>query len=108
MHPLIVLVAALGDQFSARFVAAVDDATRTRMWLRLLPIRGADRVVVAEAVGRIAGFAAAGPSFDDLPVREPELHALYVTAVLHGTGVGQTLFDRVVAGRPGACDAWTG
>jgi GNAT superfamily N-acetyltransferase len=62
----------------------------------------------AEAVGRIAGFAAAGPSFDDLPVREPELHALYVTAVLHGTGVGQTLFDRVVAGRPGACDAWTG
>ena len=52
--------------------------------------------MVAEAVGRIAGFAAAGPSSDDLPVREPELHALYVTAVLHGTGVGQTLFDRGV------------
>jgi hypothetical protein len=42
LHPLIVLVAALGDQFSARFVAAVDDATRTRMWLRFLsdPGRG--------------------------------------------------------------------
>jgi len=27
--------------------------------------------VVAEAVSRIAGFAAAGPSSDDLPVRNP-------------------------------------
>ena len=93
-----------GDQFSARFWAALDDATRTRMWLRLLSRPGAHRVVVAEAGGRIVGFAAAGPSYDDLPARETELHALYVTAVMHGTGVGQTLFDCVVAGRP--CSLW--
>ncbi|ACZ31430.1 GCN5-related N-acetyltransferase [Xylanimonas cellulosilytica DSM 15894] len=57
-------------------------------------------VTVAEADRQIVGIAIGGPGRqigDHPPVREREVHSLYVLAAHHGTGAGQALLDAVVA-----------
>ncbi|MDQ4108828.1 MAG: GNAT family N-acetyltransferase [Actinomycetota bacterium] len=74
---------------------SVDD--REAMWLGAFadpdPKSGA---VVAEAGGRIVGFASFGPSRDeDVPDGTGEVPAIYVEPAALGTGVGRELFEAV-------------
>lgn len=74
---------------------------RTETWRRWLD--GGAEVTVAEVSGRLVGIAISGPGRhvgDHRPVRDRELYSLYVLAAHHGTGIGQTLLDTVLA--PGA------
>ncbi len=59
-------------------------------------------VTVAEAHGRVVGFAIAGAGRqvgDHQPVRDRELRSLYVLGAHRGTGIGQALLDTVPAPR---------
>ena len=81
---------------------------RKAMWQHIL---GSPRdewaVRIAKTDGQVVGFAMAGPSFgaegQDLP-RDRQLYSLYVTAVHHGTGVGQALLDETLGA--GAAMLW--
>lgn len=93
------------DTYSALLPAAHWDSDtverRAEAWRHWLG-NGAD-VTVAEVGGCVVGLAIAGPGRqvgDYPPVRDAEVHSLYVDADQHGTGVGQELLDAVVA--PGA------
>ncbi|WP_237565871.1 GNAT family N-acetyltransferase [Ornithinimicrobium cerasi] len=84
-----------------------DDAARVRrqaMWSqRLTEPGGVERIRIARDAGRLVGFAVRGDAVDHQghpPVREEQLFALYVLARLHGTGVGQSLIDECLRGRP--------
>jgi len=89
---------------SQEWLAAMDDAERAQMWRQALAESTAPNLTVAEIDDRVIGFAAAGTSNDDPPVRDLELYTLYVLDTEYGTGVGQSLFDAAVAGRP--CSLW--
>ena len=89
---------------SEELLVAPDDTPRAEMWHRALSERPRPTLVVAEIGDRVVGFAAAGTSNDDPPVRDLELYTLYVLDTEYGTGVGQSLFDAAVAGRP--CSLW--
>lgn len=70
---------------------------RTATWRRWLDDGAA--FTVAELGGRIVGIALGGDGRrvgDHPPVRDRELHSLYVLADYHGTGIGQSLLDAVV------------
>ena len=57
-------------------------------------------VTVAQAHGRVVGFAIAGAGRqvgDHQPVRDRELYSLYVLGARHGTGIGQALLETVLA-----------
>lgn len=59
--------------------------------------------VVAEADGRVVGFAQAGPArpkSDFAPVHDRELWSLYVLPELHGSGAGAALFGAVLSSGP--------
>ncbi|WP_232514597.1 GNAT family N-acetyltransferase [Cellulomonas sp. PSBB021] len=59
-------------------------------------------VTVAQAHGRVVGFAIAGAGRqvgDHQPVRDRELRSLYVLGAHRGTGIGQALLDTVPAPR---------
>lgn len=47
----------------------------------------------------VVGFAAAGPARDLVPPAATELHAIYLLAAWHGTGIGQALLDEVLGDR---------
>lgn len=71
---------------------------RTERWQGWLD--GGAAVTVAEAGGQALGFAIGGTGRlvgDHPPVRDRELHSLYVLAAHHGTGIGQRLLEAVVA-----------
>ena len=56
--------------------------------------------VVAEDASGIVGFAAVQTTAEQDAVRAEELTMLYVLARAHGSGVGQSLLDTVLAERP--------
>jgi len=89
---------------SQEWLAAMDDAERAQMWRQALAESTAPNLTVAEIDDRVIGFAAAGTSNDDPPVRDLELYALYVLESAYGTGLGQRLFDSAVSIRP--CSLW--
>lgn len=69
---------------------------RREMWRDTLGAQHQDIIRVAEEDSRIVGFAWVGSSSEEerhLATRQ--LKALYVDAALHGSGVGQRLFDAV-------------
>jgi GNAT superfamily N-acetyltransferase len=56
---------------------------------------------VAEAGGRVVGFATSGPGRDpDRTRADLELYALYVLAAHYGTGTGAALLEASLADRP--------
>ena len=75
----------------------IERATRRGWWAAALG-RGGTRVALAPGLG----FAAVGPQRDArLAPRYPrELHALYLLAPAHGTGLGRRLFDRAAGDGP--------
>lgn len=90
-----------------RFFGPDARAARVRMWTDLLsrdPAPGP--IAVAERDGDLLGFAyagvAAGPDAekDHAPARDLQLHAIYVLAAAHGSGIGQHLLDAVLGDRP--------
>lgn len=60
--------------------------------------------ILAVANGEPIGFASAGPSRDDPPVRDLELYALYVREAWYGAGVGRRLLHEVIGDR--AASLW--
>ena len=90
----------LPDEYLDRL--SVDD--REAMWQRVFadpdPKSGA---LVAEASGRIVGFASFGPSRDeDVPDGTGEVPAIYVEPAVLGTGVGRELFEAVASALRGS------
>lgn len=76
------------------FSEAHAEARRTQWRESLAQPRPDQTVHVAEADGRIIGFASAGPSSDeDRHLAPRQVIALYVDAAHHGTGAGQRLLD---------------
>ncbi len=90
-------VETYSDLLPASFWETATLEARTQRWTRWLD--AGTPVTVAEAGGRVVGFAIAGPARADgrhEPVRAHELYALYVLAAHHGTGAGQALLDAVL------------
>ncbi|GAA3642227.1 GNAT family N-acetyltransferase [Microbacterium awajiense] len=87
------------DFFTEEFAAS-----RHALWARVLGERHPDRIVrVAEADGAIVGYGFAGPALGEPgaePPRDRQLYGLYVAAIHHGTGVGQSLLDAVLGDDP--------
>lgn len=52
--------------------------------------------------GEIVGFAGSGPARDKDAPRFRELYFIYLLHDFHGTGIGQQLFDQVIADDEGA------
>lgn len=84
-----------------------DDAARESrrvMWSGLLSEEDAgERICIARREGRIVGFVSCGPAVEHQghpPVRDEQLYALYVLSSCYGRGLGQTLLDRTLTGRP--------
>lgn len=92
------------ETYSGTFPAGVIEgfpaSARSRMWSQVMAT-GSGELWVADLAGQIVGFACAGPSRDEPPVRALELGSIYVLAAHHGTGLGQKLLDAAV-GRRGA------
>lgn len=90
-----------GSQMPA---SAFDDAARAarlEMWQGTLNLPNpAGTLQVAEAAGKLIGFAGAMPSKDREAVRDLHLRMLYVLADFHGTGAGQQLLDAVIGDSP--------
>ncbi len=72
---------------------------RELRWREIISRAGAE-VWVATDGERVIGFADAGPSRDPDPVRERELHSIYLLASEYGTGAGQRLLDAVLGDGP--------
>jgi len=89
---------------SPELLAAQDDGARADMWRRTLRESTGPTVVVAEIGDQLVGFAAAGRSNDEPPLRDLELYTLYILESAYGTGVGQGLFDAAVGVAP--CSLW--
>lgn len=73
---------------------------RASRWRRVLPEdpgpRNGHVNWLAEVGGTLVGFSSAGPA-EETPL---QLHALYVLARYHGTGIGQALLERALGDRP--------
>lgn len=95
---------AYRGQLSVGFLSALDDDARASWWRGNLAESTDERIVIGEMGREIVGFAGAGPSFDDPPLRDLQLHMLYVREAMYGNGLGQSLFDATVADRP--CSLW--
>lgn len=94
---------AYEGQLSPTFLDSLDDVKRAEWWQHNLS-ESEELVVIADQGDEIVGFAGAGQSLDDPPLRDVQLHMLYVRQSMHGRGVGQQLFDAVVADQP--CSLW--
>jgi GNAT superfamily N-acetyltransferase len=71
---------------------------REAFWRSIAEAPGEHRLLVAEAAGRVVGFASTGPARDDdLPPGSGELEAIYVEPAAWGKGHGARLFRRAVA-----------
>lgn len=95
---------AYGGLLPERFFGEVALRRRTDFWDRLLAMEESPYTsAVARTESGIVGVALSGPASapEGFAARAPEqLYVLYVLASQHGTGVGQALLERVVAGRP--------
>ena len=75
---------------------ALDVAEREALWRSVIP-RADRRVAVAEADGRVVGFACAGPGREAHAGHPGEVMALYVLRAHHGKGLGRALFEDALA-----------
>ncbi|MGM0697948.1 MAG: N-acetyltransferase family protein [Actinomycetota bacterium] len=71
---------------------------RRQMWTQILDEAAPSKYTcaVAESDGRIVGIAMCGPPETDGSVEDRHLYVLYAYRAMHGTGVGQDLFDAVI------------
>ena len=76
--------------------ALADPAGWTARWRELIEAGGK---LLAVHDAEIVGFATAGPARDPAPPADTELHAIYLRAAWHGTGVGQALLDAALGDR---------
>jgi GNAT superfamily N-acetyltransferase len=88
----------LADAYLDALTDTVD--RRARFWRTVLSApHSSTRVWVAEAAGRIVGFASVGPSRDpDAGPATAELYAIYVEPAAVGTGTGRALLAHAVGG----------
>lgn len=97
---------AYGQLLPERFWSEDTLPQRVRTWeliTRWHPDRLARRVRIArDDAGTPVGFALVGAARDAEPVRELELHALYVLSAWYGTGTGRALLEALLADLP-AC-----
>ncbi len=79
----------------ASYLASLSVDARCKMWQAAIA-KGAPKVMVAEQNGRIAGFAAIGPSRDEgaLP-QDFEIWAIYLAPESWGQGIGGQLWHAV-------------
>ena len=71
---------------------------REQFWRSVAEAPGEHRLAVAEAAGRVVGFASTGPARDeDLPPGSGELLAIYVEPAAWGEGHGARLLRWAVA-----------
>ena len=75
---------------------ALDVAERAALW-RGLAARPDRRVAVAEAEGRVVGFACAGPGREAIEGYPGEIMALYVLRAHQGRGAGRALLGDALA-----------
>ena len=94
---------AYRGQLSSPFLTALDDNERTLWWRRNLT-ESEEHVVVAQYGSDIVGFAGSGQNLDNPPLRDIQLHMLYVRQTWYGSGTGRRLFDAVIADQP--CSLW--
>ncbi len=87
----------------ADYLAGLSDEHSAENWRRgLEQPDGADLealTLVARRLGRIVGFASAGPSRDDDAPTEWELYVVNLVSEVHGTGLADHLLDRVLGDR---------
>jgi len=85
--------AAYRGRLPDAFLDGLRPAQRLPMWTRLLAAPSRRGVIlVAEAGGRIVGFASAGPTRDEDQPGAAELYAIYLLPARWGRGVGAALF----------------
>lgn len=89
---------------SAAFLDAMDVEARRERWLGALEGPVEYSIAVGLVGEEVVGLAAAGPGWDDAPVRDLTLGSLYVRAAVHGSGLGQALLDATVGDRH--CSLW--
>ena len=91
------------------YLDALDVDARLRGWLGVLETSDV-RPLVAEAAGRVVGFASFGPSRDDDadPARIGEVYAIYVDPGHWRLGIGHALLDATINrfGDVDACTLW--
>lgn len=83
----------------ADFLAALSVERRAEMWRRAATLsgQGGRSLTVAEADGRIVGFAAGGPNHDPDLVYTGELYAIYILESHQRLGIGRRLVAPVAA-----------
>lgn len=92
---------AYAHLLSADFLEGISVDERSARWSRILGSDRPDRTFrVAEQREQIVGFAVAGSSRDADAPRELELHAIYLLAAQHGSGLAQGLIDTTLGERP--------
>jgi len=89
--------AAYRDLLPASFLNALSVGARTEFWTAELHLMAAQRRPwVAESEGEVVGFAAAGPTRDEVAVETTgEIYALYVLPDCWDRGVGRSLLIHV-------------
>lgn len=78
---------------------------RVRIWIEIIQGRspfGDERAYVAEAGGRVVGWATASDGLDEDAPHPNQLDGLYVLAEMHGTGIGRALLETAVCAEGGA------
>jgi ribosomal protein S18 acetylase RimI-like enzyme len=85
--------AAYRHLLPAEVLAGLSEEERARRWEQILT-QTPQGTLVAEAGGRVVGFASIGPNRDaDAAPRSGELYALYVEPELWGRGIGLRLWN---------------
>ena len=84
----------------AEYLESLDSAARAEEWSEILTA-GRGTTLVAEANGRILGFASYGPSRDeDAEDGDLELYAIYLDPEAWGRGVARQLIRAILADAP--------
>ena len=87
------------EVLSPEFLAAMSVVERIDRWRGLLD-GGVSEHWVAVDDGDVVGFVTSGPSRDEPPVRQLELHSLYLLASHHRSGLGSRMLDLAIGRRP--------
>ncbi|WP_245650736.1 GNAT family N-acetyltransferase [Nocardia harenae] len=96
---------AHADVLPAHLLDALRTGRGAGRWRRVARDPLIETRVALAASGAVLGFASAGPARDIAAPTALELHALYVRAAEHGTGLADALLEGVVpAGTP--CALW--
>ena len=90
---------AYASQLPADLLANLDEASRAAQWTQTIS-DGITDVYVAEADGKIVGWATGSGGRDEGAPARRELEGIYLLETACGSGAGQLLLDAVVADAP--------